>query len=64
MNTDIKMDFSTELYGDVNCLVQVFDNIIVNAIQYEGKKGRIDLVIEEDEGAYYLLFVIMRRGFL
>ncbi|NLN65614.1 MAG: HAMP domain-containing histidine kinase [Clostridiaceae bacterium] len=57
LNTDIKMDFSTELYGDVNCLVQVFDNIIVNAIQaYEGKKGRIDLVIEEDEGS--ILFAV------
>jgi signal transduction histidine kinase len=35
--------------GDVNSLVQIFDNIIVNAIQaYNGRKGKIILKIVED----------------
>lgn len=50
LNTEIKVNPSTELYGDINSLVQVFDNIIINAIQaYEGKQGRIDFLIEEND---------------
>lgn len=48
LNTEIKVNSSTELYGDINSLVQVFDNIIINAIQaYEGKSGKIEFIIEE-----------------
>ncbi len=48
--TDVKVDSSTELFGDINSLIQVFDNIIINAIQaYEGKNGRIELTIEETD---------------
>ena len=48
LNTEIKVNSSTELFGDINSLVQVFDNIIINAIQaYEGKSGIIEFIIEE-----------------
>lgn len=46
MNIDSKIDMSTEIKGEVNNLVQVFDNIIINAMQaYEGENGTIDLGI-------------------
>lgn len=50
LDTTILVDINTEFYGDVNSLVQVFDNIIVNAIQaYGGKNGQIDFIVEEKE---------------
>jgi len=49
-NTDFKVNSSVELFGDINSLVQVFDNIIINAIQaYEEKNGIIELTIEQTE---------------
>ena len=55
LNTEIKVNSSTELFGDINSLVQVFDNIIINAIQaYEGKSGIIEFIIEEiNEGILF-----------
>ena len=46
LNLESNIDMSTEIKGEVNNLVQVFDNIIINAMQaYEGKNGTIDLKI-------------------
>lgn len=46
LKVDSQIDLSTEIKGEVNNLVQVFDNIIINAMQaYEGKMGTIDLQI-------------------
>lgn len=46
LKIDSKIDMSTEIKGEVNNLVQVFDNIIINAMQaYEGKNGVIELGI-------------------
>jgi two-component system sensor histidine kinase HupT/HoxJ len=46
LETDIQVHLNTELKGDVNTLVQIFDNLIINAIHsYEGKNGRIVLKI-------------------
>lgn len=46
LNVDSQIDMSTEIKGEVNNIVQVFDNIIINAMQaYEGKIGTIDLRI-------------------
>ncbi len=40
------IDMSTEIKGEVNNLVQVFDNVVINAMQaYEGQNGTIDLGI-------------------
>ena len=57
LNTEVKVNSSTELYGDINSLVQVFDNIIINAIQaYEGKNGKIEFTIEESNDS--ILFTV------
>lgn len=46
LNIDSHVDMSTEIKGEVNNLVQVFDNIIINAMQaYDGQNGTIDLTI-------------------
>lgn len=46
LRIDSQIDMSTEIKGEVNNMVQVFDNIIINAMQaYEGKTGTIDLRI-------------------
>lgn len=46
LKVDSHIDMSTEIKGEVNNLVQVFDNIIINAIQaYEGQNGVIELCI-------------------
>ena len=43
---DIRMDKSTRIPGDVNSLVQILDNVIVNAIQaYSAKGGEIILQV-------------------
>lgn len=57
LETFINVDKNTELYGDINSLVQIFDNIIINAIQaYEGKNGTIELSIESKNDS--ILFAI------
>ena len=42
LKTDFNIDMNTEIKGELNGLVQVFDNIILNAIHaYEGESGKI-----------------------
>lgn len=55
LNIKQNIDTSMQLYGNINILVQVINNIISNAIQaYNGKKNKsIDFEIKE-EGAYIL----------
>jgi len=46
LNTDFQIDMQTEIKGELNSLVQVFDNIIINAMQaYEGEIGEIGFKI-------------------
>jgi signal transduction histidine kinase len=46
MNVDSRIDMRTVIKGEVNNLVQVLDNIIINAVQaYEGNGGTIDMEI-------------------
>ncbi len=46
LNVNSQIDMKTEIKGEVNNLVQVFDNIIINAMQaYDGENGTIDLEI-------------------
>lgn len=46
LKVDTQTDMSTEIKGEVNNLVQVFDNIIINAMHaYEDKNGIIELNI-------------------
>jgi Histidine kinase-, DNA gyrase B-, and HSP90-like ATPase. len=54
---EINVDDRITIKGDVNSLVQVFDNIIVNSIHaYKGQKGRIILrVTREDNNIVFAL---------
>ncbi len=46
LNVDSQIDMNTEIKGEVSNLIQVFDNIIINAVHaYEGKEGTIELKI-------------------
>jgi len=57
LKTSLNVEKSTEIYGDINSLVQIFDNIIINAIQaYEGRTGVIEFTIENEEDG--ILFAI------
>jgi two-component system sensor histidine kinase HupT/HoxJ len=57
LKTFINVDRNTELYGDINSLVQIFDNIIINAIQaYEGKNGIIELSVKSSDSS--ILFAV------
>ena len=46
LNIQRNIDMRTEIKGEVSNLVQVLDNIIINAMQaYDGQAGTIDMVI-------------------
>ncbi|NLY19609.1 MAG: hypothetical protein GX045_11940 [Clostridiaceae bacterium] len=48
LNLDVRADDTVEIFGDISSLVQVLDNIIINAIEaYNGARGEIDLIIEK-----------------
>lgn len=50
LNMDIQVDTSLRIKGAINNLIQVFNNLISNAIQaYEGKGGDIDFKILKDD---------------
>lgn len=57
LQKEIKVDDRITIKGDVNSLVQIFDNIIVNSIQaYQGQKGKIILrIIREDSNIVFAL---------
>jgi two-component system sensor histidine kinase HupT/HoxJ len=51
MRQQIELEPSTLIQGDINSLVQIFDNIIANAVQaYGGRGGEIVLKAREEEG--------------
>lgn len=48
LESDVKVDREQVVYGDVNSLVQILDNVIDNAIQaYNGQSGKIQLKVEK-----------------
>ena len=51
LNLDLKVPTSLMIYGNINGLVQVINNMISNAIQaYKGKEGQtIDLIITQEK---------------
>jgi signal transduction histidine kinase len=58
---DIQADLSLRIEGDINSMVQIMDNIIVNAIQaYSKKGGEIAIRVTQDEKN--LLIVISDFG--
>ncbi len=56
LNLDIKLDEDFSIHGDVNCLVQVVNNLISNAIQsYNGvPDNQIDFIIEKSNNSLIL----------
>lgn len=61
LKTKVEIELNTEIKGELNSLVQVIDNLIMNAIQaYDGKAGEIDLEISEKESE--IQFVLRDRG--
>ncbi len=52
-----------EMLGDISSLVQVFDNLILNAIHaYDGRSGVIDLAIREEGGQVVFAFTDHGKG--
>lgn len=48
LRTEFHIDMNTEIKGELNSLVQVFDNIILNAIHaYDGQSGEVFFKIEK-----------------
>ena len=63
LKTDMHIDMSTEIKGEVTNLVQVFDNIIINAMQaYEGENGTIDLKITRSGDNVEFVFKDQGKG--
>jgi two-component system sensor histidine kinase HupT/HoxJ len=49
LNEVIKLDENTKILGDMNGLIQVLDNLIINAMHsYNKKSGIINLIIKEE----------------
>ena len=61
LNSDIQVDPALQLSGDIKSLIQILDNIVVNAIQsYQGQSGDIDFAVyEQNEN---LVFRITDKG--
>jgi len=61
LKTSFNIDLNTEIKGEITNLVQVIDNIIINAIEsYEGKSGTIDFEITKDEN--FVKFLLRDYG--
>jgi signal transduction histidine kinase len=60
---DVQADISARIGGDVNSMVQVLDNIIVNAIQsYDGKGGDIILKVIREENTLLMAICDFGKG--
>ncbi len=63
LKTEMNIDKSTEIKGEITNLVQVFDNIIINAMQaYEGENGSIDLKITRSGDNVEFIFKDQGKG--
>ncbi|MDL2232120.1 PAS domain-containing protein [Ruminococcaceae bacterium OttesenSCG-928-L11] len=63
LRTDIQVGRDTEISGNVNSLVQIFDNLIINAVHaYEGENGFIDLCIRGDDEKLTLSLTDYAKG--
>lgn len=60
---DIQVNTGQRIGGDVNSMVQILDNIIVNAIQaYDGKGGDIILKIVREENTLLMIVCDFGKG--
>ncbi len=63
LNIQSVIDPNTEIKGELNNLVQIFDNIISNSIQaYEGRTGKIDLLVSENDEEINFVFQDFGKG--
>lgn len=63
LNIQSSIDPNTEIKGELNNLVQIFDNIISNAIQsYDGKSGKVDLLVSKNEEEIHFAFQDFGKG--
>ena len=61
LNVDLKTSGKYKIEGEINSLVQIFDNLIQNSIYaYHGKAGEIDLDIDENNDS--ILFTLTDYG--
>jgi signal transduction histidine kinase len=55
LNMDLQVDENSFVTGEISALIQVIDNLIINAIDsYRGNPGNIDLKVYEDENKIYI----------
>ncbi|MDD5017900.1 MAG: histidine kinase N-terminal 7TM domain-containing protein [Eubacteriales bacterium] len=60
---DLKVDSNTRIDGDINSMVQILDNVIVNAIQsYSGKGGDIILKVTQEENMLLMTICDFGQG--
>jgi len=62
LKPDFQVDMLTEIKGDVNTVVQIFDNLIMNAIHAYGQNtgGDIDFIIKSADN--YIEFTVRDYG--
>ena len=63
LNIQSSIDPNTEIIGELNNLVQIFDNIISNSIQsYEGLSGNVNLIVSKNEEEINFVFQDFGKG--
>lgn len=63
LNIQSSIDPNTEIKGELNNLVQIFDNIISNSIQaYEGQPGKINLLVVKNNEEINFVFQDFGKG--
>lgn len=63
LNIQSSIDPNTEIKGELNNLVQIFDNIISNSIQsYEGRPGKVDLLVSKNDEEINFIFQDFGKG--
>lgn len=55
LNLDLNISEKTQIKGEISAIVQVMDNLIINAMDAYGEKGgNIDIKVREDEDKVYI----------
>jgi len=63
LHVQTSIDPNTEIKGELNNLVQIFDNIISNSIQsYEGRPGKVNLLVSKNDEEINFVFQDFGKG--
>jgi len=55
LNLDIDVDESTSIAGEISAIIQVIDNMVINAMDaYKDQPGDIDIKVREDDTKVYI----------